>query len=247
MRRILNNVIISILCLFLFFCPNFSLAEDEETGDIWGLYEIVELWSKERGDMTEQLPLIKMLGMNITIELNDDGTAKLSMFDESMELAFDSEAMTLTGSNGIPFEFSIENGLIVLEDDENRMAFSKMNRTEQMHPENDKSEQALSIGQYEMISLITEKAGDMTEELAMMKEFGLVVTFEVYENNTAELNLFGAKIPLKIDTDNMIMLDENGDPVPFIFADGIITIAEDGNSMSFAPVEKDISSSDLAA
>ena len=247
MRKILNNVIISILCLFLFFCPNFSLAEDEETGNIWGLYEIVELWSKERGDMTEQLPLIKMLGMNITIELNDDGTAKLSMFDESMELAFDSEAMTLTGSNGIPFEFSIENGLIVLEDDENRMAFSKMNRTGQMHPENDESDQSLSIGQYEMISLITEKAGDMTEELAMMKEFGLVVTFEVYENNTAELNLFGAKIPLKIDTDNMIMLDENGDPVPFIYADGIITIAEDGNSMSFAPVEKEISSSDLAA
>lgn len=90
------------------------------------------------------------------------------------------------------------------------------------------------VGTYELISMVNDGEEASAEDIQLMKSFGLTVTLQVNDDNTAQMSMFGEKIDFTYDKNNFIMEDQsytytkNGD---------VITLEQDGDNLVFRKVD----------
>lgn len=124
--------------LSLRFAPPKPGAEEPEApeafvpvvdGDaIPGLYELIALTDREGNDLSEQLALLRSLGLRATLTVQDDGSAVRDLFGDTSELTLDFAAMTMT-ENGETQAFTWDAGLLTLPSPEGgSMVFGRTGR-----------------------------------------------------------------------------------------------------------------------
>ena len=92
-----------------------------------GKYKIVEMIS-DGEDSSEQIKEMENLGMYFTMELNENGRGKISMFGEEMDITYDDKVITLD-EDSQNYYIDGENRL-VLENDNTKMVFGRISEEE---------------------------------------------------------------------------------------------------------------------
>ena len=101
--------------------------KDEEKSDnlkqMVGTYKLIEM-STDGRDQSEDVNTLDNLGLTVKLEINEDRTAKLSMFGDSTELTYDEKEFKDKDSS-IPYVY--QDGKIQLEQENEKMVFEKIN------------------------------------------------------------------------------------------------------------------------
>ena len=119
LKKIMSFVLLFTL-VFSVGCGSGGLSNK----DLAGNYKLVELVSDDEGDLTESLDTLADLGITFELELNEDGTGKMLLAGEGIDLTFDAAEKTITmyGQN-VTFEY--KNKKITFEEEGTRMSFEK--------------------------------------------------------------------------------------------------------------------------
>jgi hypothetical protein len=84
----------------------FSLFGCGKKPDISGEYRLVKIDAGDSSATEEDIKSLQDLGMEVTLSVSKDGTAKLDVFGEVVDLTYDLEKMTLSdGTNTYTFEY----------------------------------------------------------------------------------------------------------------------------------------------
>ena len=102
---------------------------------IVGYYELCEMTSGEENYSHEDLESLKSLGLNVTLELNEDKTGTLNLFGEEMNLTYDNKNMTVDGEAA---PYKVEDGKISMEQDGEKLVFEKTEKPENSEPSEEK-------------------------------------------------------------------------------------------------------------
>ena len=90
----------------------------------WDLYEM-----EENGQVTgsDDLEMLKALGLDVHLDLNQDGTGALVLFGESMECSWEAKSATEASFtlDGQSIEAKIADGKLVMEENGSKLTFSK--------------------------------------------------------------------------------------------------------------------------
>ncbi|MBR3356753.1 MAG: hypothetical protein IKG46_02895 [Solobacterium sp.] len=114
-----------LLKLFFVFTLLFSLAGcGAGRPNLTGEYEITKLSAGDR-DMSEELELIKSMGMNITLVLNKDGTGTLEIAGQTIPLTYDADKMIMHLEPGGDEPFTYKKGVISFSENDNTMEFER--------------------------------------------------------------------------------------------------------------------------
>ena len=101
--------------------PVDSLPLSEE---LPGIYMLVEITSPELSLSADKLAAIRSLGIPLELELLEDGSAILSVFDLKTEMAFDADNMLFRTGNADLF-FFYRDGVLTVVDGEEHMVFER--------------------------------------------------------------------------------------------------------------------------
>lgn len=91
------------------------------------------------------------------------------------------------------------------------------------------------VGYYELYEMSSGEESYTYDELQSLKNLGLVVTLELNEDKTGELNLFGETMELKYDNKNMTV---DGESSPYTAKDDKISMEHDDEKLVFQKTEK---------
>lgn len=93
-------------------------------GDLLGSYRLLSVRSPELELSSEELDLIRHLGIPLQMELSEDGCAAISIFDLTLNLSCDVDRMQFYyGSDFYPFFY--QDGFLTLWDGETHLVFEK--------------------------------------------------------------------------------------------------------------------------
>ena len=159
---------------------------------------------------------------DISLFLFDDGSALFQDLDDTLEMFFDFEEMTVTVGEGDSYPFSLEDTVLIIMNDAGELIV-----LEQEDPGFE--------GPYVMISLVTEGEGDMTDQLKLLDAVGMLPTLAAEEDGSAVLDLFGEEMHLQFDFEAM-EAEMDGERLPFTYEYGELLIGDETNSMGFARV-----------
>ncbi|WP_283170061.1 hypothetical protein [Curtanaerobium respiraculi] len=111
-------------CIALVGCGDNTAKYKEKFIGTWNL---TEMTSPDTGTITADD--LALFGMTVTMTITDDGKAKLSMLDESMEMEWkvdNEKQITLKDNEGATGSFKLgDDGLLVGEEDGTSMTFKK--------------------------------------------------------------------------------------------------------------------------
>lgn len=116
-----------LLKLFFVITLLFTAGCGAGKPDLAGEYEVVKLTAEDR-DMTDELELIKSMGVNITLVLNKDGTGTLNMIGQSMSLTYDVNKMTMKIEDSEDTPFTYKDGIIAFSEDGSVMEFKRIKK-----------------------------------------------------------------------------------------------------------------------
>ena len=116
-----------LLKLFFVITLLFTAGCGAGKPDLTGEYEVVKLTAEDR-DMTDELELIKSMGVNITLVLNKDGTGTLNMIGQSMSLTYDVNKMTMKIEDSEDTPFTYKDGIIAFSEDGSVMEFKRIKK-----------------------------------------------------------------------------------------------------------------------
>lgn len=109
-----------------------SAAESEapalQPADVAGNYLVVSMEGEETLS-TEDLELMKEMGLTVGLELRSDGTGEMDLFGQPLELSFDTVGMTIE-MEGQEVPFTYENGTITLKQSTGDMVFERASGSE---------------------------------------------------------------------------------------------------------------------
>ena len=91
-------------------------------------------------------------------------------------------------------------------------------------------------GNYELVEMYDDEDSYSAEDLETLKKFGLSVYFELREDGTGTLDLFGETMELTYDENNMLYEDEDGDgteEIPYTVDGETLTLEKDGSKLVF--------------
>jgi hypothetical protein len=91
-------------------------------------------------------------------------------------------------------------------------------------------------GEYEISALKSEEDGDMADQLALLKEYGLQMKLTLYEDGTGVFDMLGQKFDLTYDAENMVITFETFGKTDFTFKDDVITFEADGSELSLKKI-----------
>lgn len=219
---------ISLLLVMLMLCGVCGLqAFADDAAELPGVYTMIDMNDGETENAAELLALMASMGMSPTLTIEEDGSAVMDLFGETMQLSFDFEAHTAV-SEGEAIPYTVEGDTITFSNDGMSMVFSK-------------SGPALArkacgaFDYYEMTALIDADGKDSSKELAIKRELGEPASLTLFESGCAKLDLVGEVIPMVFDFETMTVTEDGSDAVyPFTLVDGVLTVgSEGGRYMSF--------------
>ena len=117
MRRLLKLFFVFTL---LFGITGCGAGKPNLTGE----YEITKLSAEDR-DMSEELELIKSMGLNITLVLKEDGTGTLEIAGQTIPLTYDTENMIMHFEPGGDEPFTYKKGVISFSENGSMMEFER--------------------------------------------------------------------------------------------------------------------------
>ena len=88
-------------------------------------------------------------------------------------------------------------------------------------------------GKYEIFKMVDDEEGDMADQLALLKQYGMNIYLTLNEDNTGELDMFGEKIELSYDAEKMTMSADGFESSPFKYEDDTIIMRSGESEMSF--------------
>lgn len=91
------------------------------------------------------------------------------------------------------------------------------------------------VGYYELYEMSSGEESYTYDELQSLKNLGLVVTLELNEDKTGELNLFGETMELTYDNKNMTV---DGESSPYTVKDDKISMEHEDEKLVFQKTEK---------
>ncbi len=116
MKKVLSviSVILVLVCLVSCF------AACNAGGVPAGTYKLTAL-SEGDQDYTEYLALLG----DATLTVNNDNTATMSIYGETVNLTIDPEAHTIANESGEAYNYTLEGNKIIFEQDDTKMTFEK--------------------------------------------------------------------------------------------------------------------------
>ena len=92
-------------------------------------------------------------------------------------------------------------------------------------------EEAL-VGEYVLTALFSGEQRFSEPDLAVLRERGVPLGLTVRDDGTASLSIFDIQAELEVNTDAMFFF-RSGQPFPFFFEDGILTVWDSGSRAVF--------------
>ena len=158
----------------------------------------------------------------VSLCLFEDGSALFRDLEDTLEMYFDFEEMTVDAGDGDIYPFALEGELLVIMNDNEEYVV-----LEQADPGFE--------GPYAMTSLVTEGEGDLTDQLKVLDAVGMLPRLEAQADGSAVLDLFGEEMHLQFDFEAM-QVEMDGERLPFTYEYGELLIGDETNSMGFARV-----------
>ena len=158
---------------------------------------------------------------DVSLCLFADGSARFRDLDDTLEMSFNFEAMTVD-VDGDTYPFTLEDTLLVIMNDNEEFVV-----LEQADPGFE--------GPYVMTSLVTEGEGDVTDQLKVLDAVGMLPKLEAKADGSAVLDLFDEKLHLQFDFETM-QVEMEGESLPFTYEFGVLLIGDETESMGLARV-----------
>ena len=220
MKKVLSWLLIMVfLCSF---CCVQAMADGEN--EICGTYTLLDMDDGSGKDMSQVLPMMAAMGMSATLEIQENGTAKLDLFGEQEEFVVDFEKMVaLADETEIPLTY--EDGTLVLAAEGMSMTFTKG------EPETPKGQG--SFDYYELESYVDKKGKDLNKEVLAATGSDQVPSLMIFEAGDAVLDFYGASLDLDFDFDKNVFIVEE-EEIPFDLKDDVLSFQDaDGSALSF--------------
>lgn len=207
MKKVLSWALAVVMVCTLCCVP--ALALDME--ELAGSYKLTAMDDGSGTDYSEYLPLLDAMGMAITLEIYEDGTAELSMMGEIQPLEFRLDDMTV-GMDDDFLPFTFEDGTLVIgSEGEYYMSFSKGDAS---------PKRSLPFDYYVAESV---PGDDASEEEAVLY---------VFSDGTGRLDLGELSMEAEFDFENMVVALE-GQELEFTLEDDVLTIIGNGDEVAF--------------
>ncbi len=103
---------------------DYMVLEQTDPGFV-GPYEMTFMVTESQGDLSEQISVLKAVGMTPTLTLEEDGSGVLVIVEDRMNLQFDFDAMTVE-VDGESLPFTYEFGVIQVGEGSNAMHFARI-------------------------------------------------------------------------------------------------------------------------
>lgn len=111
-----------VLLMLCSLCGVSALADD--ASDVVGTYRLVSFKAGDQEITEELIALMESAGKTATLTVNEDGSALMDLFGETMELTFDFAAGT-AGVDGDVLNYTLDGDLLTMGDEETTLVFSK--------------------------------------------------------------------------------------------------------------------------
>ncbi|MBR1456079.1 MAG: hypothetical protein IJ594_02820 [Oscillospiraceae bacterium] len=92
-------------------------------------------------------------------------------------------------------------------------------------------------GEYQLTDMDDGSGEDAAAMLRLLAGMGMVPTLSVQQDGSAIIDFTDDTEKLQFDFEASIVRDEDGDELPYTYANGVLTFAEDGFSMTFTKTE----------
>jgi hypothetical protein len=143
------------------------------------------------------------------------------MYGESTDVQFDFDTMTVTAEDETA-SFTLDGDFLSILDSEDITG-------------NFVLADPGFVGPYVMTGMVSGEEGDMSEQLVLLDALNMLPTLVIDEDGSGALDLFGSEMALVFDFE-ALMVDIDGESIPFTYDKGVIGIGEGDQSMSFARV-----------
>ena len=108
-----------LLAIFLVSCSRVNKS------DFVGRYELSRAEGVGINLTQEQIDSMKVVGLTAILEINDDGTAKMDIFGEKLELTYDLRKMTFS-CEGKEEKFTFEGDKVAFNNEGRKFEFTKI-------------------------------------------------------------------------------------------------------------------------
>lgn len=209
----------------------------------------------EGKDITDEvLAAMELLGLEVRLTLNEDGTAQFSFMGETLDFTWEADNLN---SNDEDISITYENGVLTLTHGEEFLTFVKKtddkDQPEDKDEEKKKEKEEVKIGaeEYEQDAqddqdkqdaqdtkdtiagyyklVKTEQRGTVTDA-TILSEIGLEIYIVLNEDGSGKMNLFGADMDVTWDEESITFNDEKAS---YECADGKLTINSGDAKMYF--------------
>lgn len=135
MKRLWTTfVAVCALCLALVGCGGGGSAKADHKADFIGSWEIVKMVSDGEDTSSEDIDAMKAFGLNVYLDLNEDGSFTLDVFGSPMTGTWEATgankgSITMQGSTA---PMTISDGLLTFEQSGSSMTFKKIDPSEKV-------------------------------------------------------------------------------------------------------------------
>lgn len=248
------------LCLGLAACGGSGSTNKADYAGTWSLTGLVE-----DGEETSQedLDLLASMGLEVFLNLNEDGTMAFVLFGEPLDGTWD-----ITGDNqlGITMEgetttATVEGGTLTMEQDGSKMTFTKGEAKEVPAASEDIDEDATEEeeevpavpgtpatvasatdfpGTWDIVELTEapDEAPLSTDDLNETRSMGMDLFLNLNDDNTFELYMYylGLRGTWTADSDSQLTLTVGEESFPLEIVDSKMTWVYDGVTIVFGKV-----------
>ena len=220
MKKVLSWLL--ILVFLCSFCCVQAMADGEN--EICGSYTLIDMDDGSGTDVSQYLPMMAAMGMTATLEIEEDGAAKLNLFGETEEFTFDFEK-GVADVDGTELAYTYEDGTLTFSAEGMSMTFTKG------EPETPKGQGTFDY--YELESYVDKKGKDLNKELLAATGSDQVPSLMIFEAGDAVLDFYGASLDLDFDFDKNVYIVEE-EEIPFELKDDVLSFQDaDGSALSF--------------
>lgn len=115
MKKIVALTLVLVMVFALCACGGSKGGATPGTYKLTGMVEDGE-------DMSDYIPLLESMGMEINLVLNKDGTGYLEMYGEQMELTWDANSITIEGESE---PYTVDGDTLTISEDDTSMTFTR--------------------------------------------------------------------------------------------------------------------------
>ena len=178
----MKKIISCVLVLAMFLSLGIGSALAGVPTEPVGSYELTNL-IMEGEDYTE---ILKSADVVFTLELREDGTGVLVQGDDVLNLTWDAE--NIYADDGIPVPYTYEDGVLVMEDSDMTMTFTKTDKLDTKGPEagDDRGIVDLWVGTIDIKPFIEEAEPELG---ALLESAPMSITMEMREDGSYLMSL----------------------------------------------------------